>query len=80
MLKNISMEKQLDEIAIDLESKYGIKVFFCKIIGNRWSFFAGDKDLDIPEHRISLNDNYGMMAGEIACQDEDGGIPKIFFF
>jgi hypothetical protein len=68
---NTSLKKQLDEIAIELESKYGIKVYFCEIIGNRWSFFAGDKTLDIPEHRIPLNDSFGIMTGEISCRQEE---------
>jgi hypothetical protein len=62
---------QLNEIAGELNSKYGIKVFFCEIFGSRWSFMAGDKTLDIPEHRIKLNDDYGMMTSEISCSEEE---------
>ena len=71
MSENRCLKDRLNEIAREVKSVYGIKVFFCEITGNRWSFFAGDKNLDIPEHRIFLNDNYGMMAGEISCKDEE---------
>lgn len=66
-----SLSDQLNEIAGELNSEYGIKVFFCEIFGSRWSFLTGDKTLDVPEHRIKLNDDYGMMTGEISCSEEE---------
>lgn len=71
MAENQRLKDRLNEIAREVESGYGTKVFFCEIIGNRWSFFAGDITLDIPEHRIMLSNDYGMMAGEISCSDKE---------
>jgi len=60
-------QKWFNEIAEELKSKWGVQTYFCEIFGNRWSFFAGDQTLDIPLHRIRLNEHYGMITGEIPC-------------
>jgi len=71
MTEIISLKDQLNEIAENLKAKYGVKVFFCEIIGKRWSFYAGDMTLDIPDHRFSLTSGLGMMTGKISCKEEE---------
>lgn len=65
--KYTDRKQQLHALASFLKKNYDIRVYFCEIIGSRWSFVAGDNTLDIPEHRIKINKNYGMMTGEILC-------------
>lgn len=60
-----NINERLNAIADRLKVTTGISLYFCEIIGARWSFCAGDISLDIPEHRIKIADNYGIMTGEI---------------
>jgi len=66
-----TLKSRLDELAQKLKKVLGVQVYFCEIIGNRWSFFAGDMTLDIPQHRLWLNKKFGMMAGEIRCPEQE---------
>jgi hypothetical protein len=63
--QHLTQKEQLNEFARQLNFKYGIQLYFCEIIGKRWSFFAGDKTLDIPHQQIILNNHFGIMTAEI---------------
>ncbi len=65
--RQVERKQQLDELAVLLKMECGIAVYFCRIIGARWSFVAGDRSLDIPEQRIKLNENWGLMTSKIMC-------------
>ena len=70
-IADMDIKGKLNEIAAELRSKFGIQVCFCEILGNRWSFFAGDLTLDIPCDKILLNNKYGMITGEITIPEEE---------
>ncbi|MDD2636418.1 MAG: hypothetical protein PHW82_13080 [Bacteroidales bacterium] len=64
-----NISDRLNAIADRLKTTTGISVYFCEIIGARWSFCAGNIELDIPEHRIKISDKYGIMTGEIGVSE-----------
>ena len=64
-------KEQLDEFVWHLKLQFGIQLYFCEIIGKRWSFFTGDKTLDIPQHKIVLNNHFGMMTAEIPVSEKE---------
>ncbi len=66
-----NINERLNAIADRVKASTGISIYFCEIIGSRWSFCAGDITLDIPEHRIKISDNYGMMTGEIYVSEKE---------
>lgn len=59
----------LNAVADKLKAITGINMYFCEILGARWSFCAGDIKLDIPQHKIKISDNYGIMTGEICIPE-----------
>jgi hypothetical protein len=61
----------LNSIADRVKATTGISIYFCEIIGSRWSFCAGDITLDIPEHRIEISEKYGIMTGEIHVSENE---------
>jgi hypothetical protein len=67
--QHLTRKDRLDEFAQQLKIQYGIRLYFCEIIGKRWSFIAGDKTLDIPQHQIKLNNHFGMMTAEIPVSE-----------
>lgn len=67
--KHNEQKAQFNALAAILNRECGIQVYFCEIIGVRWSYVAGDRTLDIPEYRIKINERYGLMAGEILCSE-----------
>lgn len=59
-IKNIN--ERLEKVAFLFEKKEGIKLNFCRIYGKRWSFIAGDPRMVIPELKIVINENYGVIV------------------
>ena len=39
---------------------YGLQVNFCKIYGKRWSYVAGDRNLEFAPQRRQLTSRYGI--------------------
>ncbi|MCG8572925.1 MAG: hypothetical protein MJB14_22560 [Spirochaetes bacterium] len=62
-LKNqsFSIKQKLNQIAILMRKQYQVKIDFCQIFGNRWSHFAGLTETIIPENRIHINEQFGMI-------------------
>lgn len=66
-----TINKRLNAIAERVKATTGISIYFCEIIGSRWSFCAGDITLDVPEQRIKISDSYGIMTGEICITENE---------
>lgn len=66
-----SREAILGEIATFLENEYGIKAYFCKIAGKRWAFLNGNKNVDIPRHRIRLDNDTGLIVESLENIDDE---------
>jgi len=54
------MPDKLNAIAALLENEYGLRVNFCRIFGKRWSFVAGDRQLEFAPIRKQLSPQYGI--------------------
>jgi hypothetical protein len=51
---------KLNAIAELLENEYGLRVNFCRIFGKRWSYVAGDRQLEFAPVRKQLSPRYGI--------------------
>jgi len=58
------LDQQLNKIAQWLYKTHNTELYFCQILGKRWSFIAGRSELYIPQRKIRLTDQYGMVLGE----------------
>lgn len=54
------MPDKLNAIAALLENEYGLRVNFCRIFGKRWSYVAGDRQLEFAPIRRQLSPQYGI--------------------
>ncbi|HRU46408.1 MAG TPA: hypothetical protein P5078_04395 [Candidatus Marinimicrobia bacterium] len=55
-----NLPDKLNAIARKLEEEYGLQVNFCKIYGKRWSYVAGDRNLEFAPQRRQLTSRYGI--------------------
>ncbi|QSX06310.1 hypothetical protein JYG23_02290 [Sedimentibacter sp. zth1] len=58
--KGKTSKDKLNSIAEFVYQKYNVKINFCQIFGNRWSFYAGSIDLITVQARIKLTDKIGI--------------------
>jgi len=56
----LEMPDKLNAIAALLDHEYGLRVNFCRIFGKRWSFVAGDRQLEFAPIRRQLSPQYGI--------------------
>ncbi len=69
---SISNLEEFSKIAGFLEKRYGIKICFVHIFGNRWSYIAGNREgifSSFPE-RIKLSKNLGVIVSKWHQLDE----------
>ncbi len=70
MGKGISISKEtLTEkfacIADLVKEKYGVNIWFAEILGERWSYIAGQREVEIsllPSERTRLNKRFGIVS------------------
>ncbi len=55
------LNQKLKKIAQWLDATHNIELYFCQILGKRWSFIAGRSDLYAPQRKVCLTDQYGMV-------------------
>ncbi len=70
MFKEIIHEEQsfkynLNSICESIFKKYNIKICFCEILGKRWSFYAGYKDVIIPFYSERITNKWGIFVDEM---------------
>ncbi len=66
-LKNIcgsdkSQKQKLHDVAEWVYRNRGVKLYFCEILGSRWSFFSGFDGMIVPEERIKITDTFGILV------------------
>lgn len=66
-----NLKNKLNTISEILLVDYGAKTNFCEIYTTRWSFFAGIDDVVVPEKRIRINDNFGIIAEGLDMDDAE---------
>lgn len=69
--KSSDINEQFNAIAERIKIATSTDIYFCEIIGSRWSYCAGAKNLDVPEHRIQLTEKYGIMTGDISISENE---------
>lgn len=64
-------KERLKEIAEFIDHRYGVKIYFCKLLGRRWSYYAGIDGVMVPEENIKITDDLGICVekGDIDQQD-----------
>lgn len=55
---------KLNAIAGLLQEECGMSINFCRIFGKRWSYVAGDRQLEFVSLRRQLNPEYGIFYAQ----------------
>jgi len=58
--KYFEIPDKLNAVAALLENEYGLRINFCRIFGKRWSYVAGDRQLEYAPIRRQLSPQYGI--------------------
>jgi len=53
---------KMNQLSHILKTEYDIELNFCNLMGKRWSYFAGEKDLFRATKRIKLNNSFGIIT------------------
>ncbi|MDD3049678.1 MAG: hypothetical protein PHR06_00880 [Candidatus Cloacimonetes bacterium] len=53
---------KMNQLSHILKTEYDIELNFCNLVGRRWSYFAGEKDLFRATKRIKLNNSFGIIT------------------
>ena len=69
--EQIEIPDKLNAVAALLENEYGLRVNFCRIFGKRWSYVAGDRQMEFALNRIRLNQQYGIIYVQNKRLSED---------
>ncbi len=67
---NFSLIDKLNIIVEHFQEKYDLELYFCEIIGRRWSFIAGKPNSYMPQRRIQVYKNLGMIVDDSKLNDE----------
>lgn len=57
--------KKLIYVTNLVKEKYNVSIWFAEILGKRWSYIAGQKEVEIsllPPERIELNKQFGIVS------------------
>lgn len=61
----------LNELTKHFKNIYDAELFFCEILGQRWSFVAGESQSYMAQDRIKINNNLGMMIDNANLSEND---------
>lgn len=61
---NFSLIDKLNIIVEHFRENYDVEVYFCEIIGKRWSFIAGKANSYLPQRRIQMTENLGLVIDD----------------
>lgn len=68
--KELTLKEKLTKTANLLQQDWNMKINFCKLFKKRWSFFAGTDELIIPEKKIIINQDYGIIVENNTLTDQ----------
>ena len=70
---SLSKEKiqVLETLVKKFKEVYNFELYFCEILGNRWSFIAGDSLSYLPQTRVEITKNLGMIIDDSNIPDKD---------
>lgn len=59
------LKDNLKIVAEMLNEHYGVKVYFCEILGGRrWSYIAGSKNVMAPNKKIKIDSKFGFVIDD----------------
>lgn len=58
----LSLVEKLTQIAEVLSGVLNARIYFCEIIGKRWSYVAGSGDITDRQFRWKINDSWGLIS------------------
>ena len=61
----------LEKMVENFYEVYNIELYFCEIMGNRWSFIAGDSQSYLPQKRVVINENLGIILDDSSVSKKD---------
>jgi len=68
MVREIYMSRAgFDSIVNELHESFGIEVALCEVFKRRWSFISGTDGFISGQHKLQLNEEYGII---INCKDD----------
>lgn len=62
MFTSKEAKESLQQICNQIYKDQGVSCYFCEVIGNRWSFIAGDKDILSAPVRYMVTERLGILA------------------
>ena len=51
-------------------AEYDVELYFCELIGNRWSFVAGDSLSYLPQRREKINEKLGAIIDDSGISED----------
>jgi len=61
----------LERMVKKFQEAYNIEMYFCEVMGNRWSFIAGDTHGYLAQRREIITKNLGVMIDDSSVTDKD---------
>ncbi|SHJ34846.1 hypothetical protein SAMN02745751_02362 [Dethiosulfatibacter aminovorans DSM 17477] len=55
-------KRKLDGIVREIYEKFNVRIIFCEIFGNRWSWLAGSDEYFMLQKRVRISDVLGFIV------------------
>lgn len=55
-------KRKLESIAEEIHEKFDVRIIFCEIFGNRWSWFAGCDEYFICQKKLRISKDLGVIV------------------
>lgn len=69
--KDNTLKEKLEIISDFLYQNFEIKIYFCEILAQRWSYIAGDNDILVIDKQQKITPRYGIIAENQIMNDKD---------
>ena len=63
------LDERLSQLVRLFADTWQTKLYFCRLHGKRWSHYVGIDNFVVPEKKIELNRNFGLIIGNSAFTD-----------
>lgn len=61
---------KLEDLVQVFQKEYNVELYFCELLGNRWSFVAGDAQSYLPQRRERITENLGVIVDDSGISEE----------
>jgi ethanolamine utilization protein EutP (predicted NTPase) len=68
---DLPLKEKISLLAHDLKDYFHTDIYFCEIMGKRWSFVAGSGNIINGIHRLKLTNHWGIIADIDLTQNSD---------